>query len=139
LFDTGVLLAALDTRDPDHALCAALVTATVPREPILVPSTVIVELAYWVETRLSPEAWAVFLEDLSSGAYQLEHVTLVDMRRANEIDRQYGALGLGLVDSSLVALAERLDDDRIATLNERDFRPVVPAHRPYLRLLPADL
>lgn len=38
-----------------------------------------------------------------------------------EIDRQYSDLGLGLVDGSIVALAERLGVRRVATRDVRHF------------------
>lgn len=139
ILDTSVLLASLDAADADHARCSALVASFATREPLIVPSTVLVELAYWVIQRLGRPAWNLFVGDLLSGAYIYEHVTLPDIRRANAVDQQYAALGLGLVDASLVALCERLGEQRLATLNERDFRPVVPRHCAYLTLLPADL
>lgn len=136
--DTSVALAALDSADPDHDRCATLLTLISELERLIIPSTVLVELAYWVVERLGREAWAIFLDDLLAGAYQYEVVTQTDLRRANQIDEQYGSLGLGLVDSSIMVVAERLGEQRIATLNERDFRPVTPAHCPYWVLLPAD-
>jgi uncharacterized protein len=138
ILDTSVLLAALNAADPDHALCAALVQAAAVRERLLVPSTVLVELAYWVRGRLGAQAWHAFTLDLLAGAYSLEAVTLEDIRRADQVDQQYAALELGLVDASIVAIAERLGDQRIATLNYRDFRSIVPSHVPHFQLLPAD-
>jgi predicted nucleic acid-binding protein len=41
-----------------------------------------------------------------------------------EVDRRYGELGLGLVDASVVALAESLDIHRIATRDVRHFSVV---------------
>jgi uncharacterized protein len=139
IVDTSVLLASLDAADGDHARCSSLLIAFAAREALVVPSTVLVELAYWVVERLGHPAWNLFVGDLLRGAYVYEQVTLADIRRANEVDQQYEALRLGLVDASLVAVCERLGENRLATLNERDFRPVVPRHCTYLKLLPADL
>lgn len=138
ILDTSVLLAALDAADDDHIACATLIEVVAAREPLIVPSTVLVELAYWVVERLGRSAWGTFITDLLRGAYVYEQLDLADIRRANEVDQQYAALRLGLVDSSLIALCERFDEPRLATLNERDFRPVVPRHRTHLMLLPAD-
>jgi hypothetical protein len=41
-----------------------------------------------------------------------------------EVDRRYSDLGLGLVDASLVALAESLDVRRLATRDVRHFAAV---------------
>ena len=47
-----------------------------------------------------------------------------DIRNKAEIDRRYADLRLGLVDASLVALAEQLGVRRIATRDVRDFAAV---------------
>jgi hypothetical protein len=49
---------------------------------------------------------------------------------------QYHDLGLGVVDSSIVAVAERLGASTIATLNRRDFTVVRPMHIAAFELLP---
>jgi hypothetical protein len=43
---------------------------------------------------------------------------------------------LGVVDASVVALVERLDEPKVATLDQRHFRAVRPAHVDTLQLLP---
>ncbi len=48
----------------------------------------------------------------------------------------YADLGLGLVDASIVAVAERLNLTEIATMNRRDFAVVRPAHCNAFELLP---
>jgi predicted nucleic acid-binding protein len=53
-----------------------------------------------------------------------------------ELVGQYADLGLGGVDASLVAVAERLDVREIATLDRRDFTVVRPAHCDGFELLP---
>ena len=56
-----------------------------------------------------------------------------------EIASESADAGLGLVDASLIALAERLETERIATLDERHFRTVRPRTRgASFVLLPAD-
>lgn len=140
ILDTSVLLAALDAGDPDHLACATLLEGQARAGvELIVPSTVLTELDYWISERLDRATWQVFIEDLLAGAYTLEQVTALDLRRAADIDAQYAALGLGLVDASLVAVAERLGERCLATLNLRDFRAIVPMHCPYLTLWPADL
>ena len=44
--------------------------------------------------------------------------------RLREIDQRFASLELGLVDASIVALAEELDVVRIATRDVADFGPV---------------
>ncbi len=48
----------------------------------------------------------------------------------------YADFPLGLVDASVIAVAERLGAADIATLDRRHFSVVRPAHVPAFRLLP---
>jgi hypothetical protein len=50
--------------------------------------------------------------------------------------RNHTDLGLGFVDASIVAVAERLGHDTIATPNHRDFAVVHPTHRDAFNLIP---
>ena len=132
--DTGPLLAALDAADPDHARCADLITEA--REDLVVPMLVLSELDYWCARRLTSEAWLTFVDDVLVGVYQVEAPTLPDLRRCRELQSRYADLGLGVVDASIVALAERLGEPKVATLDERHFRVVRPSHVDALELLP---
>jgi predicted nucleic acid-binding protein len=134
ILDTGPLLAALDRADPDHEGCAALLLKA--HEDLLVPALVLAELDYWCHERLTGDVWLAFLEDLLDGAYRAEAPTNGDLRRCLELQRQYADLRLGVVDASVVALAERLAEPKIATLDHRHFGVVRPSHVDALRLLP---
>lgn len=134
ILDTGPLLAALDAADPDHARCAALITAS--PEDLVVPALVLPELDYWCARRLSPDAWLVFVDDVLAGAYRIEPPLIGDFRRCRELQERYRDLGLGIVDASVIALAERLGEPKVATLDQRHFRAVRPAHLEAFELLP---
>lgn len=134
VFDTGPLLAALDAADPDHAACAALVTAT--GEDRLVPGLVLAELDYWCARRLTPAAWLAFLDDVLAGVYRVEWPGIADLKRCRELQASYRDLALGVVDASVIALAERLGEPKVATLDQRHFRAVRPAHVAAFRLVP---
>lgn len=134
ILDTGPLLAALDASDPDHTVCAALVTEEL--EDRVVPALVLAELDYWCAERLTVDAWLTFLDDLLAGAYRLEVPTPADLTRCRELQAKYRDLGLGVVDSSVIALAERLGESRVATLDRRHFPAVRPAHVAAFELLP---
>lgn len=134
ILDTGPILAALDAADPDHVACAALLTESV--EDLIVPTLVLGELDYWCARRLPPEAWLIFLDDVLAGAYQIEGPTPADLARCRELQTTYRDLGLGVVDASLIALAERLGEPKVATLDHRHFSVVRPSHVPSLAILP---
>ncbi len=59
-----------------------------------------------------------------------------DLERAHELTTRYGSLRLGLVDGVVMAIAERLKADAVATLDLRHFGAVELAGKP--RLLPRD-
>jgi predicted nucleic acid-binding protein len=132
--DTGPLLAALDAADPDHERCARMLTDA--EEDLVVPTLVLAELDYWCGRRLPPAAWLIFLDDLLAGVYRVESPTGLDLARCRELQAQYADLSLGVVDASVVALAERLTEPKIATLDQRHFRAVRAAHVDALDLRP---
>ena len=132
--DTGPLLAALDAADPDHGRCARLLTTG--QEDLIVPALVLAELDYWCSRRLPPVAWLTFLEDVVGGAYRVEPPSLVDLARCRELQLRYADLALGVVDASVIALAERLGELKVATLDHRHFGAVRPAHVEALLLRP---
>jgi uncharacterized protein len=103
---------------------------------LLVPSPVVVEVCWLVEKFRGPGAEADFLELVSSGELELVEVTRADVRRMVEVVRQYADFPLGVVDASVVALAERLGVSRVATLGRRHFSVVRPRHVEAFTLVP---
>jgi uncharacterized protein len=134
VLDTGPLLAALDAADPDHASCAALLNEA--NEDLVVPTLVLAELDYWCHKRLSVAAWLIFLDDLRAGVYRPECPTPADVQRCHELQSRYADQSLGVVDASVLALVERLDEQKLATLDHRHFATVRPAHVEALVLVP---
>lgn len=136
LVDANVVYAIIDRTDTHHRRIAAWFEQCT--DELLMPATVIAETCYHLDKYLGPTAEALFLRSLVAGPEQdFRVVDLVDadLRRMAELVSQYADLRLGGTDASLVALAERLNITTIATLDERDFRPIVPLHAPALRLM----
>ncbi len=130
--DAGVLYAGADADDKDHPACSALLAGH--PGPVLVPVLVIVETAWLIQNRLGPAAEARFLRATA----ELQRVDLLeeDWDRVAELVDQYADLDLGLVDASVIAVAERLAVSEIATLDRRDFTVVRPRHVEAFTLLP---
>lgn len=124
--DTGVLYAAIDEHDVHHAACAALVLD--PPEELAVPAPVVVELEWLVTSRMGFDQFDGFLQSIEIGAIQVADLETGDYARARELCRRYEDLPLGLVDAAVVAVAERLRERRIATLDHRHFTIVRPRH-----------
>jgi hypothetical protein len=135
VLDTGPILALLDAGDPAHERAVAMVEEV--NEDLVLPTCVLVEVDYWAHKLLGEETWRIFVEDVASGAYRLEPLSLDDLQRAAELERDYADLDLGLVDASVIALCERLGETKVATLDRRDFSVVRPNHCDALTLLPA--
>ena len=134
ILDTGPILALLDAGDPDHTRSVAMVDEL--NEDLVVPTCVLVEIDYWTHKLLGTTTWDIFVGDIVAGAYRLEPLTINDLERASELEREYRDIDLGLVDASVIALCERLGETKVATLDHRDFAVVRPSHCGSLHLLP---
>ncbi|HEX3391743.1 MAG TPA: PIN domain-containing protein [Solirubrobacteraceae bacterium] len=132
IFDTGPLVALLDVTDPEHERCAALVATSQERR--LVPVCVLVEVEYLL--RPWPRAFAGLLADLERGAFELLDLPKRWLLRAGELVERYSDCSLGLVDATVIAAAEMLDEPKLATLDRRHFATVRPCHCEALQLLP---
>jgi predicted nucleic acid-binding protein len=131
--DTGVVYASMDRSDPSHAACVELLQRT--GDPLLVPTPVLVELDWLGDARGVPVLDAT-LESVENGSIVVTDLTPADYVRIRELCRQYRDLGLGMVDASVVAVAERLEQDTIATLDHRHFSVVRPLHVDAFTLVP---
>ncbi len=117
--DTGALLDYLVGGAPDHRRFRSAIDSARAR---YVPALVLAELDYFL--RQERRAMQVFMGDLAAGAFTYAPPRLDELSRAMEIDRRYSDLGLGLVDASIIALAEGLGIRRLATRDERHFAAV---------------
>jgi predicted nucleic acid-binding protein len=122
----------VDADDRHHQACADLLE-THPG-PLIVPTLVITEVVYLLGTRLGTQAELRFLADMASGAFDVEPVHPTDWLRIADLVERYRDLPLGAVDASVIACAERLGVDQVATVDRRHFT-VIKANR-QLALLP---
>jgi predicted nucleic acid-binding protein len=134
LVDTNVLVAAARTADTNHDAAARLLETL--DEPLLVPPTVLAEVCYLLDEWGGPDVEVRFLRDFRPGGLQLAELTTADVVRMADLVERYADLRLGGTDASLVAIAERLRIDRIATFDRRHFTVVRPAHVAAFTLLP---
>jgi uncharacterized protein len=132
LVDTGILYALADAGDAWHQRVLAWTRRT--RDVLLAPVTVLPEAAYLFRTRLGPAAERVFVESLAAGELAIEPLLARDLSRSLVLLAEYPELGL--VDVTIVAMAERLKVATIATTDRRHFSRVRPAHAAAFRLVP---
>ncbi len=132
LVDTGVLYALADRRDAWHRRVITYLKTR--RQPLLAPVTVLPEVAYLLRERIGLHAERAFVRSVSQGEVSLEELTRRDWVRIESLMATYEFLGM--VDASVLAVAERLKLDTIATTDRRHFHAVKPAHVESLALVP---
>ncbi len=103
----------------------------------VLPWAVLPQVDYMVATHVGRSAQDAFLSDLAAGSFSVEWGEAGDLERAHELCTRYRSLGLGLVDGAVIAVAERLGSEAIATLDLLHFGSVAIEGHP--RLLPRDL
>jgi len=135
ILDTRPLYASLDRSDQDHAACRSLIEAA--PEPLLVPSTVLAEVDYWISQRLSPGVLVALLADIEAGAYAVVDLVRSDYARVRELCDRYADADIGFVDAAVLAIVERLGESKLATLDRRHFALLRPRHRDAIDLIPA--
>ena len=134
ILDTGPLYAAMDRADADHGVCADLLSESA--EQLVVPAPVVVELDWLAGSRLGPEPFVAFLDDVEHGETMIIDLLPADYGRARELLARYADLKLGFVDAAVVAVVERLGEHKLATLDRRHFGTIRPRHVEALELLP---
>ncbi len=134
IVDAGPLYAAAATGDRNHRRSVELLSSA--ERPLLVPTLVVTEVAYLLADRIGPHAEVAFSRSIAKGELVVEPVLDVEWDRIAGLTEQYRDLPLGIVDASVVALAERHDVAVIATLDHRHFSVVRPRHRPSFALVP---
>jgi len=132
IVDTGILYAAADRGDDAHEDARRVLADP---EPQIAPEAVIVEADWLILTRLGVDAEAAFLRGVEE-TVAIEPSTRSDRARAAELVEQYRDAALGYVDAITVAIAERLGETRIATLDRRDFSLVQPRHVAAFEIVP---
>jgi len=117
--DTGALIDYLVESAPDHRLFRNAIDQARTR---YIPGLVLAEVDYFLHDER--RAMQVFMQDLGRGAFTYAQPTVGQLSRAMEVDRRFEDLALGLVDGSIVALAESLGIRRLATRDVRHFAAV---------------
>ena len=135
ILDTGPLYASLDRSDADHVACRALIESA--DEPLVIPAPVLVEVDYWIQQRLQPGALVALLADIEAGAYVVADLVASDYMRVRELCDRYADADIGFVDAAVLAIVERLNEPKLATLDRRHFGLLRPRHRDSIELLPA--
>jgi predicted nucleic acid-binding protein len=106
------------------------------RGPLVTTPLVVTEAGWLIRSQLGIAAETVIYRSIGNGELSVETLTLEDWDRIAELVDTYADIGLDAADASIIAIAERLNQTTIATLDERDFRIVRPSHVESFELLP---
>jgi len=131
--DTSVVFGALDRFDPSHSACASALTSG---RTVVIPAPVIVEVDWLARSRGLRGAAQTLLAGVLDGSMLVANLDESDYARVAALVEGYDDLPLSLVDASVVTIAERLEQDTIATLDRRHFSVVKPLHIDAFTLVP---
>jgi hypothetical protein len=134
LVDTSVIIAVADRTSPRHRASRRAIEST--REVLVVPPTVLPEVDFLLTKMMGGHVALAALKAVRDGALRLEQLTLADVSRALEIMERYADSEVGFVDSTIVAVAERLKVTKVLTLDRRHFGMFRPSHCAAFELLP---
>ncbi len=127
------MFAILDENDIDHDSCSIVFK----RETnMLLPEAVLPELAYLIIRSLGYRILTTFLDYIVAGNLPLISTTPQDLERASEILKKYADSKIDYVDCMIMAIAERLNVNRILTVDQRDFSLFRPKHCNVFEILP---
>jgi len=134
IVDTAPIVAAADTSDPAYQRCRLLLESH--PGPLVTTALVIAEAGWLIRRQLDLRAEALLYQTIAEGPLTVETLTPDDWARIAELIDTYTDVGLDAADASIIAIAERLNQTQIATLDERDFRIIRPNHTDVFELLP---
>lgn len=136
ILDSGAVYALYDAGDKHHASVKRVIDRE--RPPFVVSAATLGEIDYLLSEFLGTGAELDFLDALEDGYYTLEPLTREDLKYCRRVLDDYRDLKVGLADAAVMALAERLNINRILTVDLRDFRAVKPKKWKAFHLLPGE-
>lgn len=119
--DTGGLLRALAREANGRPAWPEYEAALVSASAVIVPALILPEVDYFLrEERAAMRKLVAEILDPRT-RYELELPTPADLARAIELDARFAGLGLGLVDGTVAAVAERRRASRVLTIDREHF------------------
>jgi uncharacterized protein len=131
--DTGFVVALMNQADTRHNDVRPIY---LQYPQILLPKTVLVEVAYLIGRDAGLTTTIAFLRNLPASRFQPIDPIAQDFDRIADILEQYLDSRIDFVDASVMAIAERYKAQTILTLDQRDFRLFRPKTCEAFTLLP---
>ena len=132
IVDTGVLLSLFDVSDAWHQRSVQWIREAAGE--LVVPAPILGELAHFLERHGDERTLVGLAEWLLQHRVRVESLLPQDLRRLTVLLPKYPQLGF--VDAAMVAIAERLLIDTIATTDRRHFGAIRPGHVERFVLVP---
>ena len=135
LLDTGPIVAALNEDDNRHEECADILKSY--KGKLLVPSLVVAEASYLLQTQAGVDAELEFIHGIATGEFFVANVQTAKWERVEQLMKKYRDFPLGATDAVVITLAEHFRMTKIASLDKKHMLAVKPEHCDGLELLPA--
>ncbi|MCY4072914.1 MAG: PIN domain-containing protein [Chloroflexi bacterium] len=132
--DTSFLYALYNENDIRHQDADRFASTTT--RAMLIPCVALPELTYLFIRDVGYRGVESFFAHFKDMSPQLVPIVPADVYKIHEITEMYASAEFDIVDCCIMALAERLQITRIATLDRRDFSIFRPRHCDFLELLP---
>ncbi|NET26100.1 type II toxin-antitoxin system VapC family toxin [Okeania sp. SIO1I7] len=131
--DTGFVVALMNQKDIRHLEVAEIYRQ---QQQILLPQTVLAEVAYLVGREVGTIMVSTSLRYLLNSRFMILALTPEDLLRVAEILEIYQDSRIDFVDASVMAIAERLEITKVLTLDRRDFQLFRPKHCQFFEIMP---
>jgi predicted nucleic acid-binding protein len=132
--DAGFFYALADRTDRHHRVAVDALQAL--SEPLITTWPVLTEATHLMQARLSAAVATRFMEHVADGLSVIHAIDAAQSRVIARLMKKYADLPMDLADASLVLLAEHLDDGRILSTDQRDFKTYrFKNHKPFRNLL----
>ena len=135
--DTGFFYALADRRDRHHARAEEALASV--REPLVTTWPVLSETTHLMQLRLGAKVASNFLQVVADGFCAVQAIEAAELPRITVMMKKDANLPMDLADASLVWLAEHLEDGRILSTDQRDFKTYrFKNHKPFKNVLLTD-
>lgn len=116
LIDSGPLIALFNHKDSYHAASIEFIKTN--RSELITTLASVTETLHLLD--FNRNAQTDFLNWANVGAVAIEHITISDLSRIRALILKYSDLPMDFADACLVFLSEKLNINKIATI-DRDF------------------
>lgn len=131
--DTGFVVALTNKNDNRHL---DVKNIYLQQNQIILPQTVLAEVAYLIGRDAGIKILVKFLQGLSKSKFNLTSLTNQDLLISANILETYQDSRIDFVDATVMAMAENRNITTILTIDQRDFRLFKPNHCQSFIILP---